>query len=424
MRVVRHVVLSVAVLWAATGDLHAQAVERAAPDAERIWAAVETVSGDTLQGFLRWDRDQAGWSDLLTATRGVSRDIQRIWRVATGRGEDLPRRVVEVAGFRVSWNEDDPDFPTAASAGVRFGHIREIRPAGNDAATVTLHSGQEIGLSGGGTDLGRDIREILVEAPGRDPVSLEWDEVARVALEPSPPDAGTPAHRVHGTATDRWGNRYTGYVTWDRTGVLTRDVFVEGGDGSRGGGDLRFSEVTLLERTWDGARVTLTNREVRELRRSALAGRARDVRISDPRLGRVEIEWDDLESVRFHPPDPGSEWPVFDGGRPLRATVTTRAGAAFTGRVLWDADEESTWQMLDGERRGVRFQVEFGEVARVERVSSREARVTLRDGRTLELEGSNDVGEGNRGILVLPDGSEEWMIVPWSELESARFDYE
>lgn len=414
---VRHALFSALVLSVAGGDLAAQ-------EPDRLWASVETVSGETYRGFLRWDRAQTGRSDLLTGTRGVSRENQRIWRIATGRGSDLPRRVVEVAGFRVSWNEDDPDFPSAASAGIRFGHIRELRPTGSDAATVILNSGAEIALTGGGTHIGRDIREILVEVPGGPEVSLEWEDLARVLLDAPPADAVPSSPRLHGTVTDRWGNRYTGYVAWDRTLALAGDVLAGGGAAAGIRDELRFSEVALLEWGWDGMRATMVDGEVLDLPGAAVAGRDRGVRVSDPGLGRVEVAWDDLESLRLHPAKPGDAAPAFDGGRPLRATVSTRAGADFTGRVLWDADEEATWQVLDGERRGVRFQVEFGEIESVERLSSREARVTLRDGRTLELEGSNDVGEGNRGILVLPDGDDDWIVVPWDEFHVARFEHE
>lgn len=416
--VVRLLVLSVLPLGLNGAGLAAQGHDR-------IWGTVETASGVVHQGFIRWDRDQASPADLLTGTRAVPREKQRIWRVATGRGEDLPRRVVEVAGFRVSWNEDDPDFPSAVSGGVRFGHIREIRPTGGDAAVVVLRSGQEVGLSGGGTDLGRDMRDLVVQIPGGDQVSLEWSQITRVVFEPAPQLSSPVSSRLHGTVTDRWGNRYSGYVTWDRDEVLAEDVLDGVAVGSGDDAEIPFSDIASLEREWEDVRVTLLGGEARLLNGTNDVGRGnRGVRISDPGLGRVEVPWEDFQSLRLHPPEPDAASAEFDGGHPLRGEVTTRGGGVYRGRIMWDGDEDASWQILDGERRGVRFHVEFGQIRSVHRVSSRTAQLTLLDGRTLELEGSSDVGEGNRGILVLPDGSEEWVAIPWDELQAARFQDE
>ena len=43
--------------------------------------------------------------------------------------------------------------------------------------------------------------------------------------------------------------------------------------------------------------------------------------------------------------------------------------------------------------------------------------VTLRDGRTLELDGSNDVDRGNRGIFVTENGGRT-VLVHWTDFES------
>jgi hypothetical protein len=60
------------------------------------------------------------------------------------------------------------------------------------------------------------------------------------------------------------------------------------------------------------------------------------------------------------------------------------------------------------------------------------ARVTLRDGRVFEMDGSNDVDESNHGIFVLPEDSgwlpddegAEWIWVRWEDFHSLTFDWE
>jgi hypothetical protein len=59
-------------------------------------------------------------------------------------------------------------------------------------------------------------------------------------------------------------------------------------------------------------------------------------------------------------------------------------------------------------------------VARIAKRSNRSAEVTLRDGRVLEMEGSNDVDRNNKGILIeLDDGSR--VLVDWYDFSEVLF---
>ena len=97
----------------------------------------------------------------------------------------------------------------------------------------------------------------------------------------------------------------------------------------------------------------------------------------------------------------------------------TESGESLTGTVRWDDDEASTWEMLDGRSRGVDFEIEFAQIARIER-SGRGALVTLTDGRSFELSGSNDVNDGNRGILV--DTRSGVRKVRWEDFRELRLE--
>ena len=62
---------------------------------------------------------------------------------------------------RGSWSDDS--WQSTAQAGIRFGHIKTLEVIDDDAVLLTLKSGQEVELSEGSTDIGTDIREIIVE---------------------------------------------------------------------------------------------------------------------------------------------------------------------------------------------------------------------------------------------------------------------
>ncbi|MFC1575935.1 hypothetical protein ACFL5A_04770, partial [Gemmatimonadota bacterium] len=291
-------------------------------------------------------------------------------------------------------------------------------------------------LDGGSTDLGTDIRELLVDVPGGEVVYLEWEELEWVEFGPAPAGARSRSPRLYGTVEDHRGNRYTGQIAWDNDEVLASDT-LEGEETLGRQREILFSEIGSIEKSVSGARVTLTDGEVVELRGSNdVDYDNRGILVADPDLGIVTLEWEVFDHVRFHPLEgegasSGNGFRAFDGGHGLRGTVVTEDGSELTGRIRWDADEEASWELLDGDRNGVAFEVEFGKIALIEKASRESARVTLLDGRVLELEGSNDVDRDNKGILVKPEeggptsatGEPVWIKVEWADFREVRFDH-
>jgi len=90
----------------------------------------------------------------------------------------------------------------------------------------------------------------------------------------------------------------------------------------------------------------------------------------------------------------------------LRGTVVTESGEQIEDEIRWDADEAGSWEFLNGRNEdGVVFTIEFGFLSRIERREAWGSLVTLLDGRSFELEDSNDVDWDNKGILIAPTGS-------------------
>lgn len=411
--------LAVAVLGATVGG----SVPLAGQAPDRLWGEVLTTSGERLTGYLRWDRNEAGWWDHLEGRR--ARDPELLERIATALGDPVEdrRRSVEFLGVRISWNEDVDDG--AVSSGVAFGHLREVRPLGDDAATLVLRDGSEVEVRATSTDLGSGLRELRVEVPGADTRELSWGELERIRFGPVPADAPEPASpRLHGTLEDRWGGSWTGDLSWDRDEVLAGDVL----DGAEDGEDreISFALVSAVERRFEGgARVLLRDGGELVLTDSNDVDRGhRGVQVSDPRLGLIDVPWSAVSSVRFHPPATRRGYDQVAPVGPLAGTVLTADGTVHRGRIFWDADESVGWELLDGEYRDLVFAVEFAHIRSIERATARAASVELRDGRVLRLEGGNDVGRDNRGIVVEGDDG-SLTVIRWRdfrrlELETGR----
>jgi hypothetical protein len=405
------------------------------------------------EGFIRWDRNEASWADLLDGSKSLEGVPTRDWAPA-GSGPAL--RVIEFGGYRITWEEEGPEPPSSAEAGVRFGHVERIRIQGEDSVAVALRSGEsmehnerrltlepapglQVVLITSSSDLGPSLREVQVEAEDGEVVRLGWEELAEVEFAEAPPEARARPLRLFGTVEDRWGGRHTGYLSWNDDHALSSDTLV--GEGTRGRDQrIPFQEIVSLQRTVSGARVTLSGQDTLWLSWGGDLSANTDVEVSDPELGRVQVRWRDVQVVRFHAPPPAVESAssrgAFDGGRPLEGTVFTVTGEELSGPILWDADEGFSWEILDGRWRDISYDVELSRVASIERVTGGErgefrgARVTLRDGRVLELSGSNDVDAQNKGILVRVAEREgagaeatPWTRVRWEDFRTLRFHH-
>jgi hypothetical protein len=133
-----------------------------------IWGRVLTRDGARHTGFIRWDRNEGSWADVLDATKG-------------GR-----------------------------KSGLQFGNIRRIEPLGRRSARVTLRSGEVVELGADLTDLGPGLRGMVVTDPAGRTVQMGWSDLRRVDFGPAPRGARAPAQRLFGTLATRSGGARPG----------------------------------------------------------------------------------------------------------------------------------------------------------------------------------------------------------------------
>lgn len=347
-----------------------------------IYGRVHTIDGRDVTGFIRWDRNEDGWSDILDAAKVTRRGSENL-------------------------------------SGVRFGQIRAIQVEGPHAALLTLRSGHRVQMAGITSDLGAGVRGIVVTGLDRTRSRLSWDQVEFVVFKSPPANARPDARRLYGTLTTRSGQTFTGFVGWNMDDAMTSD-FLQGYQYGRAQ-KIPFGTIERIVRDGSsGARVILRSGEKLTLKDTPDVSRSNGgITVSDPNLGQVKIGWADFDNVTFSDPPAGGERVTFDGGRPLSGTVVTEDGQELTGTVRWDNDESYTWEMLNGSAGGADFEVEFARIAHIRKTGSGVV-VKLKDGRSFELSGSNDVNAENRGIFVESSGNVR--EVSWSDFKELRLD--
>lgn len=131
------------------------------------------------------------------------------------------------------------------------------------------------------------------------------------------------------------------------------------------------------------------------------------VQVLDEELGTMSISWDRVQRVEFMPA-PAKLDLVF--GQPLYGTVEGGRREKYTGFVVWDNDERLSSDKLDGDTDDGDVSFKFSEIESIEK-SGDGCDVKLKSGRTVFLDGSNDVNNGNRGVLV---ANSEFGVIEFS----------
>ncbi len=389
-----------------------------ADDSGRIYGKITTMDGDEFQGFIRWDKNEGSWVDILDGTKETPKK-----KAKKSRRKYRDRETtIEIFGIKIGSRGLSTSWWSTAQSGIRFGHIDVLEVIDDDGALLTLKSGEEVEFREGSTDIGCGIREIIIEDENEGEIELVWDDLETIEFMAAPSDEESSfGERLYGTLTTRRGDEFSGWVCWDVDELFPVDIL--DGDDRRRSRKIKFGKIASIERySSSGATVKLKNGDEMVLRGSNdVDDDNRGIAILDPALGQVVVQWDEFDRLDFTEAPRAVRYDEFDGGRRLRGTVYDENGDSFEGTIRWDDDEEYSWELLDGDFHDVDFDIEFGLIKSIEKRSFRSSIVTLRDGRSFRLSGSNDVDEDNRGIFIsLLDGDE--VEIDWEDFERVEFD--
>lgn len=383
----------------------------------RIYGVITTVNGDTFEGLIRWDKNEGNWVDILNGSKKVERNRKdkKSKRKRYGRQNVV---ITEIFGIKFS---AAGTYHNSSQSDLRFGHIAKMKMLDDETVLLTLKSGQEFELTDGSTDIGSSVREIIIEDANEGEIEFIWEDIDQIEFSEAP--AGIKSdlgERLFGTLYTRRGDNFTGYVCWDYDEIFTKDILDGDEKGRRR--KIRFGKIASIERySSSGATVTLKNGKEILLKGTNDVNRSNNgIIISDPGFGQVVIKWGEFKKLEFHSATKELKYSDFDGGKKLVGKVYTEDGDTYEGIIRWDDDEEYTWEILDGEYRNIDFDIEFSLIQTIEKRSRSSSIITVLDGRSFRLKGSNDVNYENKGIFVMLDDGEE-VEIDWADFEKVEF---
>jgi hypothetical protein len=381
-----------------------------------IYGRVTTTSDSVYEGRLRWNGDEeAFWGDHFNATkedRPYLEDLPRRERERERERDDS----VRILGIRIGssrWTS------ASRSLVARFGDMTKIEVRRGDEATLHMKSGAKVDVDGGSNDLGGTVH-VWDKEVGE--VKLDWDRIATIELLPTPASIDVPVTRLHGKVKTDVGD-FEGFVQWDQEECVSTDEL--DGDSADGDVSIPMGNLKSIERR-SSRSSTVVFRSGREM---VLDGTNdvdddnRGIFVEDPRFGRVLVSWDAFERVDFSQAGPsGPAYDDFKPAGPLRGKVTDTDGKSTSGRIVFDMDESEGWEMLNGSRRDVEYNIPFSLIRSVVPESRSSSRVVLKGGEEVILEDAADVDDDNDGVLVIPDGGGEPTYVEWGDVERIDFD--
>ena len=380
----------------------------------RIYGVIHTTDGEDFEGIIRWDKNEVGWDNILDGTKELTR-IRAIQGDRRRRKYNWFEKLFGVSG-------------DAAQSGIQFGYLERLEPDGDNSVILTLKGGDEVEFKHGSTDIGTDIREILLDDISRGEYELDWADIEWISFsEPEGNSSqlelrdrrGDRIHRIYGTLTTRRRDEFTGFIGWDYDESFSNDVL----DGYVSGRKrkVRFGRIVSIERRGSDGSIVITSdgKKLRMEDSNDVDSRNNGITVSDSSLGRIVIGWNEFDHLELTEAPPSRRYDSYESPKPLYGVVRTEDDGTLEGRIIWDADEAYTWEILDGDYRDVSLDIIFTNIATIEKVR-RGSIVRLRDGREFRLRNSNDIDSGNKGIFVLSDDG-EYEEVRWEDFAEVEF---
>lgn len=379
-----------------------------------IYGKLTTIDGESYTGQIRWGKEEAIWTDIFNGNKEDNENYRYLSRDERNDLRDDRRRGNRWNGWNISWGND---YETTHEFQARFGDIAKLEIQRRSEVKLTLRNGETMFVENGSNDFDTQIHIMDAEL-GK--TSFRWSRVEMIEFMATPRNLGDKmGDALYGTV-EFYGGEYTGFIQWDHDERLSEDIL----DGDTRDGDVKieFGKLTSIERERGGSNiVTKSGREMYLRGSNDVNSENRGIIVTTD-FGRVDIPWREFKKVTFKDaPNNAISYDSFSDLKKLSGTVTTTDGKTLSGDIIYDLDEEYTFEMLQGKDDDVEYIIAMGNIKSISPKNYDYSTVVLKNGTELLLGDARDVNEDNDGVLVFT-GSGDPEYIRWDDIEKITFN--
>lgn len=403
-----------------------------AQDEHFIYGRITMNDSRTYEGPIRWGKEEVYWNDIFNAAKDRNENLRYL--SSSERNDLLERRHTFHRhdgddwgrswgywgnAFGVRWDGDDDDEFTHQFS-CQFGDIKSVRPQGSKWVEIELRNGMKVELDGSGyNDVGLDIRVIDRELGE---VEIYWNRIEKIEFINTPSKLMTRFGKpLYGTV-ESYGNKFTGYIQWDHDERLSIDKL----DGDSEDGDLaiEFDKIASITRVGSRCRVQLkSGREIFMEGSNDVNRENRGVIVMNRDVPAIDIPWREFEKITFEDKATSAlvSYDQFKTQKELTASIKTFKGETYSGRIVFDLDEEYDFELLQGKQYDFEYTTAFRNVKKIKTYDDTRCEVELKNGEKLMLSDAQDVNGLNQGILVFESGKGGPQYIPWEKVSEIEF---
>lgn len=379
-----------------------------------LYGTVETEDHKTFTGQIRWGTEEALWTDMFNASKMENEYVDYLSRA------DYDKFIDNRSQHNTWWEKTKAKYTSYSSDFThqftcQFGNIKKITKLSTSKIALELRNGDTKKLDGEGyNDIGT---KILVYVPDLGKVEINWEDMVSVTFQETPSSSNFPIGKMLYGKVEAWDGAYEGLIQWDKDERVTTDI-LNGEDNGREM-EIEFGNISTMRKRGSGCEVTLKNgQEIFLVGSNDVDNGNRGIVITNPEKGMVTVNWEDFKNLAFmETPTSLKGYGNFENADFIEGVVLTISGEKFQGRIAYDLDEAYNFEILNGEKGGILYEIPFSSIKQIKPKITGKSLVVLKTGEEVILEKSQDVSEDHTGILVFENGAAEPKYISWKEVE-------
>jgi hypothetical protein len=387
-----------------------------------IYGKITMKDGKTFQGVIRWGTEETFWHDMFNSSKLENEFSDYL------SGKDLREMRAErydderrgIGGFfkrLLGRSRKHFDVLPVHQFVCRFGEIKKMEMLGSRSVLLTFKNGERKELSGGSNDIRANIH-ILDQEIGE--LHIKWRKIQMIEFmgisQPLKEKFGQP---LYGKVETEAGV-FKGFIQWDHQECVDTDKL--DGKCEEGKMSIEFGEIKSIEKYRRGSLVTLNSgKEYYLYGTNDVNDDNRGIIINDLHVGKIMVDWDEFIGVEFAQ-NPGTPLPSYDDfaePKTLSGEIKTKDDRIYSSRIVYDLDETMDFELISGYYEGIQYKIPIRNINTIVTVGGCCSKITMKNGKKIELEDGRDVNRDNDGLLVWED--DHPVYIPWRKVREIKF---